>query len=151
MQKLEWSCRNFEALSSVQLYAILKLRTEVFVVEQNCVYQDMDDFDQGALHVTAYRGNELVCYARLLQPGIKYKEPSMGRIICALNSRQLGFGKKLVERSLEYCNENWPDLGVRISAQQQLEKFYAGFGFMTVSEPYLEDGLPHLEMLRDPS
>ena len=99
----------------------------------------------------AYHDSELVCYARLLPPGIKYKEPSIGRVICALQSRQLGFGKKLVEWSLGYCNEHWPGQGVRISAQQRLEKFYAEFGFVTDSEPYLEDGLPHLAMLRDPS
>jgi len=149
MLDLEWQSLGFDALSTAQLYALLKLRSEVFVLEQDCVYQDMDDYDQEAQHVLGYHGDTLLCYARLLSPGVKYDEPSIGRVISGLRVRQQGLGKKLVERSLGYCNGFWPGVGVRISAQQRLEKFYLEFGFVTVSKPYLEDGIPHLEMIRD--
>ena len=150
MLDLDWNSLSFDSLSTIQLYAILKLRSEVFVLEQNCVYQDMDDYDQAAQHVLGSQGDTLLCYARLLAPGVKYDEPSIGRVISALQIRQQGLGKKLVERSLYYSNVHWPKLGVRISAQQRLEKFYLDFDFVTVSKPYLEDGIPHIEMLRNP-
>ena len=120
MQQLNWSCVGFDDLLTSQLYDILKLRSEVFVIEQNCAYQDMDDFDQDALHVLGSSGEVLLCYARLLSPDVKYKEPSIGRVITAQSIRQQGFGKQVLNHSLSYCSSRWPNQAVRISAQQHL-------------------------------
>lgn len=148
MHKLSWNCIAFDDLTPDQLYDILQLRTEVFVVEQKCLYQDMDDQDRHAVHVLGILDDQLLCYSRLLVPGSQYPEPAMGRVITALSVRRQGYGKILLEESLSYCQNLWPDIGVRISAQQHLESFYQAFDFIKVSKPYLEDGIPHIEMLR---
>lgn len=148
MVKLKWQCLTFHSLSSSQLYKILQLRSAVFVVEQACIYQDLDDVDQDAMHLCGSLDNQLLCYARLVPPGIKYEEPSIGRIISDLSVRRSGYGRAVVARAIEICEDIWPAQGIRISAQQRLENLYQEFGFNTVSEPYLEDGLPHIEMLR---
>ena len=147
MADLDWHCMAFRDLSNEGLYDILKLRSEVFVMEQDCVYQDMDDYDQDGLHVSGTGNGSLLCYARLLSPGKKYAEPCIGRILNSPKIRGQGYGKVLVTKSLEYCAFYWPDQGVRISAQLRLQDFYHGFGFVAVSDSYLEDGIPHIEML----
>ena len=151
MSELQWKCTSFGELSPHQLYAILQLRTDVFVMEQECAYQDMDGCDQQALHVTATRDTELLCYARLLPPGIKYQSPSVGRVITQQSIRGAGFGKLLMSKVLDYCQHHWPDQAVTISAQQHLETFYCELGFVTESKPYLEDGIPHIQMRRLPA
>lgn len=151
MPELNWHCLDFDRLSPHQLYRILRLRAEVFVVEQVCVYQDLDDYDQVALHLCGSGEQSLDCYARLLPPGAKYQEASIGRIISRPALRRQGLGKILVRQALDQCASAWPGIAVRISAQQRLEDFYLGFGFQTVSAPYLEDGIPHVEMLRPES
>ena len=120
-------------------------------MEQECAYQDMDGCDQQALHVTATRDTELLCYARLLPPGVKYQTLSVGRVITQQSIRSAGFGKLLMDKALEYCQHHWPDQAVTISAQQHLETFYCELGFVTESEPYLEDGIPHIQMRRLPA
>ena len=147
MQDIEWSCLEFQQLSAAGLYSILQLRSEVFVLEQNCAYQDMDDYDQPAWHVIGRLDEKLVCYARLLPPGLKYDSASIGRVVTKQAIRRGGYGKALMQQSLSYCGEYWPDASITVSAQQYLEEFYQTLGFETVSEPYLEDGIPHLEML----
>lgn len=142
-----WQCRKFDELQIRQLYQILQLRAEVFVIEQDCIYQDMDDNDQQAHHLTAYRNNALICYTRLLPPGLKYTGASIGRVITRQNVRGEGLGRLLMQRSIDYCHETWPGQSVSISAQQHLEQFYGSLGFSTQSEPYDEDGIPHLKML----
>lgn len=148
MSKLKWQCLTFHSLTPSQLYSILQLRAEVFVVEQACIYQDLDDLDQDAMHLVGYLDDRLVCYARLVPPGVKYDEPAIGRITSHQSVRRRGYGRAIVGRAIEICQDIWPEEGIRISAQQRLEIFYKDFGFRTVSAPYLEDGLPHVEMIR---
>lgn len=147
VQDIEWSCLEFQQLPPAELYSILQLRTEVFVIEQSCVYQDMDDYDQPARHVVGRLDEKLVCYARLLPPGLKTDSASIGRVITKQAIRGRGHGKELMQKSLAYCRDYWPQASITVSAQQYLEEFYQTLGFETVSKPYLEDGIPHLEML----
>ena len=149
MQDLQWNCYPFEQLSPDLLYAVLQLRSEVFVVEQNCAYQDMDDYDQAALHLTGQLENCLVCYTRLLPPCVKYDGIAIGRVITKLSVRGDGYGKRLMQESIRYCHQHWPTASITLSAQHYLEKFYSDLGFNTVSEIYMEDGIPHIEMLLD--
>jgi ElaA protein len=149
MKNLDWNCLTFEEISSETLYNILQLRSEVFVVEQECVYQDMDNYDQDALHVIGVLDGNLVCYARILAPGKKYSESSIGRIVNSPDLRGQGYGKVLVNEALTRCEANWPGQGVRISAQHRLMEFYQALGFVAISDTYLEDGIPHIEMLFD--
>lgn len=150
MSEIQWQCRQFDDLTAAQLYEILQLRTEVFVLEQDCVYQDMDGCDRGAQHVTGHLDGSLVCYSRLLEKGIKYATPSIGRVLTKQSIRRDGYGKVLMLKTLDYCEQLWPGEDTTISAQQYLEKFYRELGFTTQSEPYLEDGIPHIEMLLSP-
>ncbi|MFT3980000.1 MAG: GNAT family N-acetyltransferase [Ferruginibacter sp.] len=145
---ITWSCKKFTALTAPELYTILRLRSEVFVVEQNCVYLDPDGKDAKALHLCGWLNNEhLVAYARLLPPGISYSEASIGRVVTAAAHRKDGYGRILMRKAVENCLSLFGPSNIRIGAQQYLVKFYSEFGFQAVSEPYLEDGIPHVEML----
>ncbi|MEX0963578.1 MAG: GNAT family N-acetyltransferase [Pseudohongiellaceae bacterium] len=152
--ELEWLCRRFDELNVEDLYRIVQLRAEVFIVEQDCVYQDVDGFDQQALHVMGLQpdGDELplACYARLLAPGVKYDGASIGRVVTRDSARGAGSGKALMVNSIAYCRQHWPDKAITISAQQYLEKFYNELGFLTQSEAYSEDGIPHIRMQLNP-
>jgi ElaA protein len=144
-----WFVREFDQLASSQLYAILAARVAVFVVEQDCPYQDIDGLDEIAIHVWAESPEgKLLAYARILPPGRRFAEPAIGRVLTTAAGRGLGIGRALMRRSLVETERRFPGQAIRISAQQYLERFYAGLGFETVSEPYLEDDIPHLEMLR---
>ena len=147
-----WQCSPFDELTNKAVYAILQARQAVFVVEQNCPFQDADDVDQHCLHLIGWQvdGSKqaLAAYARLVPPGIKYVEPSIGRVITSPEFRGQGLGKELMLRAVQAMDELYPDSAVRIGAQQYLEGFYSGFGFLTVSPTYIEDGIPHVEMLR---
>lgn len=146
MGSMQWNCRSFEELSVEMLYALLRLRAEVFVVEQECPYLDLDDNDQAALHVLGYLDEKLVAYTRLLPPGIRYESCSIGRVVTSKLIRQQGLGRVLMQKSVAFCKEKWPDHDITISAQQYLENFYTGLGFKTESRPYLEDNIPHVRM-----
>ncbi len=151
MSKLSWQCLTFHSLTPSQLYHLLQLRSEVFVVEQACIYQDLDGLDQDAMHLMGFQEKQLVSYARLIPPCVKYDEPAIGRITCHPSFRRNGYGRATVSKAVDICQDIWPAAGIRISAQQRLENFYREFGFRSVSAPYLEDGLPHVEMqLREP-
>jgi ElaA protein len=145
-----WSCLRFDELSTEDLYQILQLRAEIFVVEQDCAYQDVDDFDQEGLHVMGqlsdYDEAQLVSYSRLLPPGAKYEGASIGRVITKKSARGGGVGKALILNSLALCKEHWPGKVITISAQLYLQTFYSDLGFETDSEPYDEDGIPHIRM-----
>jgi ElaA protein len=145
-----WSCLRFDDLSTEDLYQILQLRAEIFVVEQDCAYQDVDDFDQEGLHVMGqlsdYDEAQLVSYSRLLPPGAKYEGASIGRVITKKSARGGGVGKALILNSLALCKEHWPGKVITISAQLYLQTFYSDLGFETDSEPYDEDGIPHIRM-----
>ena len=149
---LAWQCSPFDELSTKALYAILKARQVVFVVEQNCPFLDADDVDQHCLHLLGWQvqgsTNALAAYARLVPPGVKYGEPSIGRVITSPEFRGQGLGKELMQRAVQAMDELYPGLAIRIGAQHYLERFYSGFGFVTVSPTYIEDGIPHVEMVR---
>lgn len=152
--EIVWSCLRFDELSTEDLYRILQLRAEVFVVEQDCAYQDVDGYDHEALHVmgqlSGTAATSLVCYTRLLSPGTKYEGASISRVITKKSVRGGGFGKALMLKSLAFCKEHWPGKVITISAQQYLQQFYIELGFKTESEPYNEDGIPHIRMQLNP-
>lgn len=144
---LQWQNKKFAELSPTELYALLKLRQDIFIVEQNCPYPDADGLDPQALHLMGWRASELLVYMRIFAPGIKYPEASLGRIVSAQSVRGTGLGKRLMERGLQYADRAY-SAPIRISAQAHLHRFYRGFGFERASEPYDEDGILHIDMLR---
>lgn len=143
-----WDCLPFHALSTGALYAIIKARVEVFVVEQNCPYQDLDGFDLTAEHVIAWSGGVVAAYARLLDPHTKFAEMSIGRVITTQPFRRANLGRELMTRCIERLGLRFPNAPIRIGAQAYLQRFYESFGFEVDSRSYLEDGIPHYEMLR---
>lgn len=148
VDSLIWFCQSFHDLDNHRLYAIIKLRQDVFVVEQDCVYADLDDLDQNSLHMGAVTADgDLLCYARCLPPGLSYSESSIGRIAVSESARGLKLGRELVSRSININREHWPGQDIKIGAQAHLEHFYNTLGFDTISEPYDEDGIMHIKML----
>jgi len=149
--QIDWQWSLFDELSARDLYDILKIRQAVFVVEQDCAYQDVDDIDQYAWHLLGIQQSgttkRLVAYLRLVYPAIKYPEPSIGRVLTVASVRGQGLGKALTREALAQAAREYPGQRVRISAQSHLSDFYKEFGFEIVSEPYDEDGIPHVEML----
>ena len=145
---LHWQLKPFKELSNAELYAVLKLRQEVFIVEQNCPYLDNDGKDIYAHHLLGYFENELAAYSRLLPKNISYEEVSIGRVVTATKFRGKDFGKLLVQKSIEELENLYGQVPIRIGAQAYLKKFYESFGFEDLNEPYMEDGIPHLIMLR---
>ncbi|HSV69495.1 MAG TPA: GNAT family N-acetyltransferase [Methylibium sp.] len=144
-----WSCARLDALSPMALQRIHVARQQVFVVEQACAFQDADAADEQAWHLCGRTvDGALLAYARLVDPGVKYAEPSIGRVLTTAAARGTGLGRELVARAVAQASALWPGLAVRISAQHRLERFYAEAGFQSVGAPYLEDDLPHIEMLR---
>ena len=146
---VQWTCRHFDQLTPAELYGILRLRSEVFVVEQRCIFQDADNNDQAAWHLMGMSNDFLVACSRLLPAGITYKEASIGRIITSPSARGLGFGKELMQRSMELLFQIVGPVPIRIGAQLYLKQFYESFGFVQASDMYLEDGIEHIEMLHD--
>ncbi len=145
---MRWKTEEWSEIGRDALYALLQLRSEVFVVEQDCVYQDLDGKDEAALHITAWEGTACLATARVLPPGVSYAEPSIGRVVVQEEARKRGVGRALMGHALAAACDRWPEHGLRISAQTYLEPFYRSLGFSPSSEPYLEDGLPHVQMFR---
>lgn len=145
---LTWVLKPFNELTVHELYGILQLRSEVFVVEQNCPYQDADGKDFKAWHLCGYQNGKPVVYARLLPAGVSYAEVSIGRVVSSPTVRKEGYGKLLMAEAIAQCEKLFGKQPIRIGAQAYLKKFYEGFGFEDMNEPYLEDGIPHLIMLR---
>ena len=145
---MTWECKKFEELNPSELYAILQLRSEVFVVEQNCVFQDMDDKDQKCFHLMCWENKKLIAYTRLVPAGISYVESSIGRVVSSPSVRKRGIGKELMEQSIDWVNLLFgKGIPIKIGAQLYLKKFYESFGFVQSSDVYLEDGISHIEML----
>ena len=144
---ITWTCKKFDELTTHELYAIIKLRNEVFVVEQNCVFQDADDKDQFSYHVMGWLNNELAGYTRLLPARTTYNESSIGRVVTSPNQRGTGIGRELMKKSIDYLYNLWGLQPIRIGAQFHLKKFYSSFGFTQASEIYIEDGIEHIEMI----
>jgi ElaA protein len=147
---MKWILRHFEELSAKEIYTILQLRNEVFIVEQNCPYQDMDNKDLKAFHLMGMQEDRLVAYSRLLAPGISYSESSIGRVVSSPSARKTGMGKQLMQESIEQIRTLFETDTIRIGAQLYLKKFYESFQFVQVGDPYLEDNIPHIHMLRKP-
>jgi ElaA protein len=138
--------KTFSELTSTELYQILQLRSEVFVVEQDCVYQDVDGKDQKSLHVFCIKKNQVVAYTRIFKPGDYFKNASIGRVVVAVSERKEGFGHELMKASIKTIEDYFNESEITISAQVYLQKFYESHGFNKVGEDYLEDGIPHIRM-----
>lgn len=146
-EEIRWVLKPFERLRAKELYQILLLRSKVFVVEQKCIYLDMDNKDQKAFHLMGWYHNLLVAYSRLFAPGDYFREGAMGRIISAPEVRGQGIGKSLMQESIEIAHRMYGDGPIRIAAQCYLEEFYHSFGFQSEGKQFLEDGIPHIEMV----
>lgn len=142
--------KNFSELSTEEIYNILKLRSEVFVVEQNCVYQDIDEKDQKATHLFIEKNNEIIAYTRIFKKGDYYEEnPSIGRVVVSKKERGKKLGKEIMLNSIEFIKKELEGRKIELSAQKYLDKFYKDLDFYSEGEDYLEDGIPHQRMFYD--
>ena len=146
---MEFIVKRFIELTTEELYSILQLLSEIFVVEQDCVYQDIDNKDQKAFHVIGVKDDQLIGYARLFDSGDYFDLPSIGRILIKKEQRKFKYGYDLVKESIIYIEQNFTERSIVISAQTYLTKFYNSLGFIQQGEWYLEDGIPHIKMIRN--
>jgi len=145
---IQWQIARLEDFPLKPLYAILAAREAVFVVEQTCPYQELDGLDFQAHHLVGWAEGRVAAYLRMLEPATRFAEPSIGRFLTTHDFRGQGLGREAMTRAIEFIASTYPGQNIRISAQTYLEHFYGSFDFRTVSEPYPEDGIPHIEMLR---
>ena len=148
--EIQWKLSAFDTLTVHELYALLQLRCEVFVLEQACAFQDLDGSDKLAAHLQGRVAGQLVAYARCFGPAVKFAEASMGRVVTRGDARGNGLGHILIERAITAIGESWGLQPIRIGAQARLKKFYQSHGFVDVGLPYVEDGINHLEMVWHP-
>lgn len=141
--------KSFAELSTKELYDILQLREAIFVVEQTCVYQDIDGKDEKALHVIGFKNDKIVAYCRIFKPGDYFETASIGRVVVAANERKFGYGHMIFEQSVEAVKIFFHETSIKISAQLYLKKFYESHGFQQVGEGYLEDDIPHIAMIKN--
>jgi len=146
---IEIKVKTFKQLTTQELYDILQLRSEVFVVEQDCVYQDIDRKDQNALHVIGFKDENVVAYTRVFKPGYYFDEASIGRVVVKDSERKHKYGYDIMNASIEAIKNHYDVGTIKVSAQTYLKKFYNNLGFNEVGEEYLEDGIPHIGMLRN--
>ena len=140
--------KPYNDLSIDELYGLLRLRSEVFVVEQDCVYQDIDKKDKKAIHILGLKNNDIVGYARIFMPGDYFKEASIGRVVVSQKERGSGLGYDLMNASIKTIQDEFKETTIKVSAQTYLKKFYNNLGFKQVGEEYLEDGIPHIAMIK---
>ncbi len=145
---LDITTKTFNELTTEELYDLLQLRSEVFVVEQDCVYQDVDGKDQKALHILGYNAQKLVAYTRIFKPGYYFKEASIGRVVVRAHERKFKYGYTIMNASIEAIKNQYNETTIRISAQTYLKQFYNNLDFYEVGEEYLEDGIPHINMIK---
>ena len=147
---IEWVCKHHTDLGKEQLYAVLQLRTEVFVVEQKCPYQEVDgqDLEGDTCHLMAWQDDRLLAYLRLLDPTSQGGAVVIGRVVIAAEARGQGLGHELMEQALKQAEKHWPQTPIYLSAQAHLQGYYGRYGFTVASEPYLEDGIPYIGMRR---
>lgn len=145
---LDIKIKSFEALTTHELYDMLQLRSEVFVVEQNCVYQDIDGKDEKSLHVLGFKGDKLVAYTRIFKPGFYFEKASIGRVVVAKSERNHQYGYQIMEASIEAIQTHFSESVIKISAQLYLKEFYSQLGFKAVGASYLEDDIPHIAMVK---
>jgi len=148
---INWTIKKFNELTLEELYSILQLRNEVFIVEQNCVYNDPDGKDQSAWHLMAVEDNKLVAYTRILPPGVSYSDPAIGRVVTSSSKRRSGLGRELMKLSIEACEKLFGKISITLGAQVYLKNFYESLGFTAIGDEYLDDGIPHIDMKRKPS
>ena len=146
---MQWRFAPFEELTPRELHDAFQLRSDVFVVAQTCPFLDLDGADPGCLHLLGYQDGRLVAYSRLVPPGVKYPEPSIGRVVSARDARRTGAGRALMKESVARAEKLWPGHRIKIGAQMYLKAFYESYGFTQSSEPYDEDGILHIEMIRE--
>lgn len=145
---INFEIKRFKELTTEDLYKILRLRAEVFVVEQDCVYQDIDNKDQKALHVIGYKKEEVVAYTRIFGEGDYFENASIGRVVVSKDERQYGYGHILIKESIKGIENHFETTTIKISAQTYLKRFYEAHNFKQIGEEYLEDGIPHIAMVR---
>lgn len=150
LKDFNWIWKPFSELTLLELYSLIQARETVFVVEQKLSYVDCDDYDQKGRHLLGYHNGKLLAYLRAFPPGVKYEEASLGRVLVMKEGRNKGLGKELTKMGLEKIQQTFGNVSIKISAQAHLLKFYSEFGFRAVSEVYMEEGIPHIKMLRDP-
>ena len=146
---LEIKIKTFQELTTQELYNLLQLRSEVFVVEQDCVYQDLDGKDQKALHVLGFKNDKIVAYTRIFKPNDYFKEASIGRVVVEENERKHKYGYDIMNASIKAIKEYYNKTEIKISAQVYLNTFYSNLGFKSIGEEYLEDGIPHVAMIKE--
>ena len=152
MVNVTWNIHTFQELTVEQLFDVLLLRVDVFVVEQQCAYRELEDWDRHpeTVHLSGRNeGGQLIAYARILSPGVRFAEINLGRFVVRADWRKQGIGHQLLRAALQEISRCWPQTSIRISAQDYLQAFYAQYGFIRVSDVYLEDGIPHVDMLKD--
>ncbi|MDA3815954.1 MAG: GNAT family N-acetyltransferase [Prolixibacteraceae bacterium] len=140
--------KAFDDLSNSELYEILQLRSEIFVVEQNCVYNDLDGLDPEAFHLYASKNDVIIGYVRLSRPGARFSTASIGRVVTRKNYRHKGISTLLMKKAIGHIENEWDETMISLSAQKYLRNFYEGLEFVVVSDVYLEDGIPHYKMVR---
>ena len=144
---ISWSIKSFDELNKNELYDLLKLRSEVFVVEQNCVYQDIDDKDIKGTHIFGHDGNDQIAYLRVTEVDVFYPNHiSIGRVVVKQTHRNKKFGSEILAKAIDFCRKKFPKTPIKISAQTHLKSFYNQLGFEFKGEAYLEDGIPHCAM-----
>ena len=148
---IAWHFAPFAELTPREVHDLFQIRAAVFVVEQACVFQDVDGADLEGWHLLGYEGEELAAYCRFVPAGIKFAEPSIGRVVTSPSTRGTGLGRELMREALRRADKLWPGAAIRIGAQHRLDRFYREFGFAVASEPYDEDGILHVEMVRPAS
>ncbi len=146
---MKWIIKTFDKLDTKELYVILQLRAEVFVVEQDCPYQDVDNKDMDSYHVMGFDSEHLAAYTRIVKPGISYSEMAIGRVVVSPKNRGERLGVQVMKQSIAFVEGELGHQAIRLSAQSHLQKFYSDLGFQFTGKEYLEDGIPHVEMLRD--
>jgi ElaA protein len=144
---MNWKLKSFNELSTHELYGILLVRTQVFVVEQECPYLEVDGKDLHAYHLYKEENGEVVAYSRLLPAGVSYKEASIGRVLVKEDYRGKGLASELVKSGLDFIHDELGERTVKIQAQEYLREFYGSFGFRAITETYLDDGIPHIDMI----
>lgn len=147
VKKMNYEIKSFQELTNNELYQILKARVDVFVVEQKCPYPELDTFDQGAMHYYLKNGQDIVANVRILPGGTRYGEASIGRVLVTQGYRKQGYARAIMNNAIKYIQEEWNESRIKIQAQVYLEKFYQSLGFKRVSNEYLEDDIPHVDMI----
>lgn len=144
---MDWYIKTFQELTNDELYNLMKLRVDIFVVEQECPYPELDNYDQQSIHYFLKIDGEMAANVRILPPNTKFAEASIGRVAVAEKYRGKGYGQQIMQKAIQYVAREWNETQIKIEAQEHLKKFYSALGFQQISESYLDDGIPHIDMM----